>query len=53
MTQPLEPEVAMDERPLGEIIKDLWMNTEVLIRQEMQLGLADAEDVRTIQEAMK
>jgi hypothetical protein len=32
-----------DERPIGEIVRDLWLNTETLIRQEMQLGLADAE----------
>lgn len=32
-----------DERPISEIVTDLWMNTETLIRQELQLGLADAE----------
>lgn len=32
-----------EERPIAEIVSDLWMNTETLIRQELQLGLADAE----------
>lgn len=32
-----------DERPIGEIVSNLWLNTETLIRQELQLGLADAE----------
>jgi hypothetical protein len=32
-----------DERPIAEIVSDLWLNTETLIRQELQLGLADAE----------
>lgn len=34
----------VDERPIGEIVSNLWMNTETLIRQELQLGLADAEE---------
>jgi hypothetical protein len=32
-----------DERPIAQIVSDLWLNTETLIRQELQLGLADAE----------
>jgi len=32
-----------EERPIAEIVSDLWLNTETLIRQELQLGLADAE----------
>ena len=32
-----------DERPIAEIVSNLWLNTETLIRQELQLGLADAE----------
>jgi hypothetical protein len=34
---------AGDERPISEIVSNLWLNTETLIRQELQLGLADAE----------
>jgi hypothetical protein len=37
-------EAPVDERPIGEIVSDLWLNTETLIRQELQLGLADAEE---------
>jgi len=32
-----------DERPISEIVSNLWLNTETLIRQELQLALADAE----------
>jgi hypothetical protein len=33
-----------DERPLGEIVNDAWLRAEVLIRQELQLGLADVDE---------
>jgi len=43
-SEPREPRrPGGDERPIAEIVRDLWLNTETLIRQEMQLGLADAE----------
>ena len=32
------------ERPVGEIVSDLWHNTEKLVRQEMELGLAELDD---------
>lgn len=35
--------VAAKERPLSEIVNDIWLKAEVLIRQEIQLGLADAQ----------
>lgn len=38
------PPPRSDERPISEIVSDLWLNTETLIRQELQLGLADAEE---------
>lgn len=38
-----ERERPKDERPIAEIVSNLWLNTETLIRQELQLGLADAE----------
>lgn len=31
------------ERPVGEIIGELWENTEKLVRQEMELGLAELD----------
>jgi Putative Actinobacterial Holin-X, holin superfamily III len=37
-------ETPVDERPIGAIVTDLWLNTETLIRQELQLGLADATE---------
>jgi hypothetical protein len=37
-----EPDPA--PRSVGEIVNDLWLKAETLIRQEMQLGLADAQD---------
>jgi hypothetical protein len=33
-----------DERPLSAIVLDLWEKTESLVRQEMRLGLAEAEE---------
>jgi hypothetical protein len=35
---------AEPERPVGEIVADLWQNTEKLVRQEMELGLAEIDD---------
>lgn len=32
-----------EERPVGEIIGELWENTEKLVRQEMELGLAELD----------
>jgi hypothetical protein len=32
------------ERPVGEIVTDLWHNTEKLVRQEIELGLAEIDD---------
>jgi hypothetical protein len=34
---------ADDTRPLGEIVSDLWHNTQVLVRQELTLGLAEID----------
>lgn len=34
---------AGDTRPLGEIIADLWENTQLLVRQELALGLAEID----------
>jgi hypothetical protein len=40
-TTPGEPG---DQRSFGEIVTHLWENTEALVRQEMRLGLAEAEE---------
>ena len=32
-----------EERPAGEIIGELWENTEKLVRQELELALAELE----------
>jgi hypothetical protein len=32
------------ERPVSEIVADLWENTEKLVRQEMQLGMAELDE---------
>jgi hypothetical protein len=40
---PYEPMPAA-ERPVGEIVSDLWQNTEKLVRQEMQLGLTELDE---------
>jgi len=34
----------VDERPFTEIVTDLWEKTEALVRQEMRLGLTEAEE---------
>jgi nitrate/nitrite-specific signal transduction histidine kinase len=38
------PPQAAQERPLGEIVNDAWQHAETLIRQELQLALADAQE---------
>jgi hypothetical protein len=35
---------AEEERPIATIVNDLWLNAETLIRQELQLGLAEAQE---------
>jgi hypothetical protein len=32
-----------DTRPFGEIVADLWENTQLLVRQELALGLAEVD----------
>jgi len=32
-----------EERPVGEIVGELWENTEKLVRQELELGLAELD----------
>jgi len=42
-----EPETsteAHDERPIGAVVTDLWEKAETLVRQEMRLGIAEAEE---------
>jgi hypothetical protein len=47
-----QPETALSERSsadgsertIGAIVTDLWEKTEVLVRQEMRLGIAEAEE---------
>lgn len=34
----------VEERPLGEIANGIWIKAELLIRQELQLGLADLDE---------
>lgn len=38
------PRASEDERPIGAIVTHLWENTERLVRQEMKLGLTEAEE---------
>jgi hypothetical protein len=33
-----------DERGIGEVVTDLWEKAESLLRQEMRLGIAEAEE---------
>ncbi|HKU40874.1 MAG TPA: phage holin family protein [Polyangiales bacterium] len=33
-----------DSRPIGAIVTDLWEKTETLVRQEMKLGLTEAQE---------
>jgi hypothetical protein len=35
---------ATDERPIGMIVNDAWQKADTLIRQELQLALADAQE---------
>ena len=34
----------IDERPFAVIVTDLWEKTEALVRQEMRLGITEAEE---------
>lgn len=43
-TPPAHEEMEGHERPIGDIVTDLWEKTETLVRQEMQFGLASAEE---------
>ena len=38
------PPGANDPRPIGEIVTDLWEKAETLVRQEMRLGLTEAQE---------
>jgi len=40
----LDEDPAKDSRPLGEIANDIWQKAETLIRQEMNLGITDAQE---------
>jgi hypothetical protein len=33
-----------DQRTVGEVVTHLWENAETLVRQEMRLGIAEAEE---------
>jgi hypothetical protein len=33
-----------DERAIGQVVTDLWEKAETLVRQEMRLGIAEAEE---------
>jgi len=35
---------SVDQRTLAEIVTDLWEKTETLLRQEMRLGIAEADE---------
>jgi len=37
------PQFTNVERPLGEIVEDIWSNTEQLVRQELDLVLAQLD----------
>jgi hypothetical protein len=41
--QPLRAPARGEERPVGEIVGELWENTEKLVRQELELALAEAD----------
>ena len=40
----VEPTDGNATRPIGVIVTDLWEKTETLVRQEMRLGIAEAEE---------
>jgi hypothetical protein len=40
----VEPTDGSVTRPVGAIVTDLWEKTEMLVRQEMRLGIAEAEE---------
>jgi hypothetical protein len=41
--QSMRAPARVEERPVGEIIGELWENTEKLVRQELELGLAELD----------
>jgi hypothetical protein len=43
MTQPAEVGTAGSERPLGELVSELWENSETLVRQEFRLALVELD----------
>ena len=42
-TQPLGTPAASSERPLGELVSELWENSETLVRQEFKLAVAELD----------
>lgn len=44
MTQPYDLTPPTTERSIGEIVTDIWEKTEALVRQEMRLGISEAEE---------
>src|SRR5688572_25806825 len=47
MTQPTQsfgtPNSSSAERPLGELVSELWENSETLVRKEFELALAELD----------
>ncbi|HEY6556164.1 MAG TPA: phage holin family protein [Polyangiaceae bacterium] len=41
--QPLREPARGEERPVGEIVGELWESTEKLVRQELELALAEID----------
>ena len=41
--QPIESAIARRERDIGTIVADVWENVEKLVRQELELGLAELD----------
>jgi len=42
-TDPMRDPARAQERPIGEIVGELWENTEKLVRQELELALAELD----------
>jgi hypothetical protein len=42
-TGPVRAEVKSNDRPLTEIVGELWENTEKLVRQELELAMAELD----------
>jgi len=40
----VDDDPSTDPRPIGEIANDIWLKAETLIRQEMKLGITDAQE---------